>query len=387
MPLFYDVAEARLNKSGEELSGDNIKTVKEAGKTMIALSDGLGCGVKANILATLTTEILMTLLQNDIPLEEIIRTLLDTLPICQIRKMAYATFTALVINERSKTFQVINFDNPPFFHIRGGKILRHETVTTEILGRKVMSFSGNIIEGDFLGLMSDGVLHAGLGEDNQCGWGWDNIASFLELSFQKKIHRAARAVKLVIDEAEKLYSGKPGDDTTFVGVLARESSSLHIFTGPPVDKNSQDFYIRQFLHSEGRKVICGGTTANLVAKTIGRRVEAKINEPYRDVPPPGELEGVDLVTEGIITLSKTLELIKKDTPRFEKKSPRSNAAILLAAEMMNADAIHFTVGQSINPYYQNPLLPKSVSIRVNLVSDIAKILREQYQKNVEVRLC
>ena len=189
-----------------------------------------------------------------------------------------------------------------------------------------------------------------------------------------------------MDQTERLYGGKLGDDATFVGTLARESSTLHVFTGPPVDRNSQEFYIRQFLNETGRKVICGGTTANLVARSLGRTVETRCPDPSRDVPPPGAIEGIDLVTEGIITLSRTLELIKKDAPRPEHDGKGMNAAVFLAAEMMQADHIRFLVGQSVNPYYQNPLLPKNVSIRTNLVGMIAAELR-QYRKSVEIVLC
>ena len=386
MDLFYDVYESSLKKSGEELCGDKVKILKEAGKTMIVLSDGLGSGVKANILATLTTEIVMTMLHNDIPLEEIIRTILGTLPTCQVRNLAYATFTVVAIDEHNKTFQVMNVDNPPFFHIRGGKVLRHETQTTDILGKQVTAYEGPIEKGDFLGIMSDGVLYAGLGDTLNYGWGWENIAVFLEGVFQKPVACASEGVRPVMDQTERLYGGKLGDDATFVGTLARESSTLHIFTGPPVDRNSQDFYIHQFLNASGRKVICGGTTANLVARTLGRTVETRAAENSKDVPPPGAIEGIDLVTEGIITLSRTLELIKKDAPRPKHTGKGMNAAVLLAAEMMQADHIRFMVGQSVNPYYQNPLLPKNISIRTNLVEMIASELR-QYQKSVQVVLC
>ncbi len=386
MDLFYDVFESSLKKTGEELCGDKVKILKEAGKTMIVLSDGLGSGVKANILATLTTEIVMTMLHNEIPLEEIIRTILGTLPTCQVRNLAYATFTVVAIDERNKTFQVMNVDNPPFFHIRGGKVLRHETQTSVILGKQVTAYEGPVEKGDFLGIMSDGILYAGLGDTLNYGWGWENIAVFLEDVFQKPVGCASEAVRPVMDQTERLYGGKLGDDATFVGTLARESSTLNIFTGPPLDRDSQDFYIHQFLNTTGRKVICGGTTANLVAHALGRTVETRTSEHSKDVPPPGALEGIDLVTEGIITLSRTLELIKKDAPRMDHNGKGTNAAVLLAAEMMQADHIRFLVGQSVNPYYQNPLLPKNISIRTNLVGMIATELR-QYRKSVEVTLC
>ncbi len=386
MALFYDVYETSLRKAGEELCGDKVKILKEAGKTLIVLSDGLGSGVKANILATLTTEILMTMLHHEVPLEEIIRTILGTLPTCQVRNLAYATFTVVTIDERNMTFQVMNVDNPPFFHIRNNRLLKHEVQTTDILGKQVTSYEGPIEKGDFLGIMSDGVLYAGLGDTLNYGWGWENIAAFLEDVFQKPVGCASEAVRPVMDQTQRLYGGKLGDDATFVGTLARESSTLNIFTGPPVDRQSQDFYIRQFLNEPGRKVICGGTTANLVARALGRTVETKVTEHSKDVPPPGAMEGIDLVTEGIITLSKTLELIRKDAPRPEHDGKGSNAAVLLATEMMQADHIRFLVGQSVNPYYQNPLLPKNISIRTNLVAMLAAELR-QYRKSVEVVLC
>lgn len=386
MELFYDVFEENLKKTGEELCGDKVKILKEAGKTLIVFSDGLGSGVKANILATLTTEIVITMLRHDIPLPEIIRTILGTLPTCQIRNLAYATFTILAINEHEQSFQVMNVDNPLVLHLRNGKILRHEIRTTEILGKKVASSEGDLEKGDFLGMMSDGVLYAGLGDTLNYGWGWDNIAAFLEDTFQKPITSSSQAVKTVMNQTLRLYGGKPGDDATFVGTLVRESAALHIFTGPPADRNRQEFYVRQFLNVPGRKVICGGTTANLVAKALGRKVETRLDGELGDVPPAGTLDGIDLVTEGIITLSRTLELIRKDSGRTEHEGQNANAAVLLAAEMMQADRIRFLVGQTINPFYQNPLLPKNVSIRTNLVGMIADVLR-QYRKSVEVVLC
>ena len=386
MDLFYDVFESSLKKTGEELCGDKVKILKEAGKTMIVLSDGLGSGVKANILATLTTEIGMTMLRNDIPLEEIIRTILGTLPTCQVRKLAYATFRALTIDENNGTFTAINVDNPPLLHIRNGKTLAHQAKTQTILGKEVATVEGTLEKGDFLGLMSDGILYAGLGDTLNYGWGWENIAVFLEDIFRERVGCASDVVNRVMSQTSRLYGGKPGDDATFVGIFVREKQTLNIFTGPPVDRTGQEYFIQKFMNFPGRKVICGGTTANLVARALGRTVETLVTEESEDVPPPGEMEGIDLVTEGIITLSRTLELIKVDGPRPEHDGGKSNAAFLLAAEIMQADHIRFLVGQSVNPYYQNPLLPKNISIRTNLVGMIVAELGK-YRNSVEVILC
>jgi hypothetical protein len=386
MDSFLDIFDLSLNKKGEELCGDRVRFRKTPEKTTIVLSDGLGSGVKANILATLTTEILISMLNEDVPLEEVIKTVIGTLPICQVRKIAYATFTILQIDNHTDLFKVINFDNPPPFYFDQGKMVKLEGKTEKILEKKITVYEGRLKEGDFLGCMSDGVLYAGLGVALNFGWGWDNVAKYIEGLFVTQTRNARRIVQKTIAETHSLYGGKIGDDATFVGVYVRQRNPLMIFTGPPLDQSHDQQYVERLLTFEGRKVVCGGTTGNIVAKYLGETIEMDISTMRRDLPPIGKLSTIDLVTEGILTLSKCLEVLKSCNCDITRLPTDQNGSVLLAKEILQADSILFMVGQKINEFYQNPLLPKNISIRRSLVEEVVKFLRDK-QKEVTLEYC
>lgn len=386
MDNFLDIYDLSLNKKGEELCGDKVKFRKTEDKTTIVLSDGLGSGVKANILATLTTEILITMLNADVPLEEVIKTVIGTLPICQVRKIAYATFTIIQINHHSNQFKVINFDNPPIFYFKKGNLVQLETQTEKILERKITVTEGYLEKGDFLGAISDGVLYAGLGVALNFGWGWENIATYIQGLFIHQTHTARNIVQKVIAQTHTLYHDKIGDDATFVGVYVRKRNPLMIFTGPPLDEKKDIVYIERLLNFEGRKVVCGGTTGNIVAHFLGETIEMDISTMRKELPPIGKLSQIDLVTEGILTISKCLEVLKQCSCDVSRLSHDQNGAVLLAREILEADSILFLVGQKINEFYQNPLLPKNISIRRSLVEELVKFLRDR-QKEVQIEYC
>ncbi|MBE7383600.1 MAG: SpoIIE family protein phosphatase [Leptolyngbya sp. SIO1E4] len=383
---FLDVYETSLNKKGEELCGDKVKFLKANKRSIVVLSDGLGSGVKANILATLTTEILITMLNADLPLEEVLKTVIATLPICQTRKIAYSTFTILQVDRATNHFKLINFDNPPPLYVHNGKVMTLDMEVQEILGRKIKVAEGYLSRGDFLGALSDGVLYAGMGTTLNFGWGWDNIADHIENVLRHKAQTARTIVRDVIAKTYDLYRGEIGDDATFVGIYVRPRNPLMIFTGPPLDQDQDENYVNRFLQFEGRKAICGGTTGNIIANYLGETIEMDLSTMRRELPPIGMLSCVDLVTEGILTLSKATEYIKNCQCDLSRLHFDNNGAYLLAREILQADSIHFLIGQSINEFYQNPLLPKNISIRRSLVEDLVHLL-QRYQKEVSFEYC
>lgn len=386
MDNFFDIYELSLNKKGEELCGDKVKYRKTENKTTIVLSDGLGSGVKANILATLTTEILITMLNADVPLEEVIKTVIGTLPICQVRKIAYATFTIIQINHKNNKFKVINFDNPPIFYLKKGKLIKLETKIENILDKKISVAEGYLERGDFLGAISDGVLYAGLGQTLNFGWGWDSIAKYIEGIFLQKASSVRHIIHSVIAETHSLYRGKIGDDATFVGVDVRKRNQLMIFTGPPLDKNKDNFYVEKFLNFHGKKIVCGGTTGNIVAKYLKESIEMDISTMRKELPPIGQLKGVDLVTEGILTISKAIDILKSCNCDVTRLPNDNNGAVLLVREILEADSVLLMLGQKINDFYQNPLLPKNISIRRNLIEELVQLLRDK-QREVTIEYC
>ncbi len=385
MDCFLDIWHASLNKSGEELCGDKVKVFKTDQKTIVVLSDGLGSGVKANILATLTSEIIMTMLRADVPLKEVISTVIGTLPVCKVRKIAYATFTAIEIDHISGSFKTINFDNPPTFHFHKDRQVPLNRTLETILDKQIYTAEGQLERGDFLGVVSDGILHAGVGSIWNFGWGWDNVAEYLERLLRSS-SRAKPIVQGLVAQTMSLYGGQVGDDATFVGIYARERHSLMVFTGPPLDTTTDAYHVERLLSFDGRKVVCGGTTSTILETYLGEMIDTDLSTLREDVPPIGRLSQLDLVTEGIITMSHALDYMR-DCEADELRLPKDrNGATLLAQELLRADSIFFLVGQQINAFYQNPLLPRNLSIRKNLVLEISQFLRE-HNKEVQIEFC
>lgn len=374
--LFLESGYTSLNKKGEELCGDKVEQVSDGENTTLVLADGLGSGVKANILATLTSKILCTMVSNDIGLEECVETVVQTLPVCKVRQVAYATFSVVHAGKDGKGM-LFEFDNPEAIIIRDGKCLDPERTEYDILGKKVYCTRLALQPDDYIVVMSDGVIHAGIGMLLNFGWLRKDVKEYIDANFSKGM--SARGVACMIAGAcNDLYMGEPGDDTTVAVVRAREYCPVRIMVGPPVEKERDDYYIGQFLHGEGKKIVCGGTSSQLVAKYLGEKVSASFDFPDPDVPPIGYIKGIDLTTEGVLTLRKLVELSEKYLSTSDlnpKRSKKQDGASLLE-NMLFEDATHITffVGQSINSAHQG--LPIDITMKLKLVETIAANLRK-----------
>ena len=387
MKHFLDISYQSLNKFGEEICGDQVKIARTDTKTWAVLSDGLGSGIKASILATLTSQIIITMLKADAALYDVVETILGTLPICKVRNIAYATFTVVEIDHHSFHFRVMNFDNPEtFFFKAGGVQQKIEPKILNILDKKILLREGTLEEGDFLAAVSDGVWYAGLGQTFNFGWGWNNIAEFMADILHSRVNTAQTVVERVLDYTNMLYGSQPGDDATLVGLYLRPRHSAMMFTGPPLDRTEDERCAQRITEFDGRKIVCGGTTGNIVARYLRQDIDVELATLKPDMPPIGVLDGIDLLTEGILTISKAIEHVKASRGDYSRLPTDINGATMLALEILYADDLHFLVGQQINPFYQNPLLPVSISIRKNLVEQLARLLRELH-KDVTIEYC
>ena len=372
-----------LNKKGEELCGDKVEIRRNGKMTTLVLADGLGSGVKANILATLTSKILCTMVSEDIDINDCVETILQSLPVCKVRGVAYSTFTVLHMSEDGKGW-LFEFDNPAAILIRDGKCGDMNRKELNVCGKKVYKSDLDLKEGDVIVTMSDGVIHAGIGMTLNFGWQRKDVLDYLESTVRPEM--SARCVAWLLAAAcNDLYLDKPGDDTTVLAVKVRKELRVNIMVGPPVDKSKDDFYISRFLSGEGKKVVCGGTSSQIVARYLGKKVEARFDFPDKDVPPIGYIEGIDLTTEGVLTMRRLLELSEKSlsptdlTPKyFTKKDGASLLAELLFEE---ASDITFFVGQSINKAHQG--LPIDITMKLKLVESLSQNL-VRMGKNVEV---
>lgn len=309
MSLFVDVSFHSLIKYGEELCGDSVETVKLADSTIVVMADGLGSGVKANILSTLTTKISATMLKDGADIYETVDTIVNTLPVCKVRKVAYSTFTLIKIYDDGRVY-LAEYDNPPTFIIRDGNLLNIHKKEIIINDRKVYESKFYVKHGDALIVVSDGVIHAGLGNIMNLGWKWENVSDYLQRSSRNR--KDARSItKDLCDVCSDLYGGKPGDDATVVTMKIKAPEYINLFTGPPKDKTKDGQVIKHFINSFGKKIICGGTAANIAQRELNKPLKVNLDFISKDIPPTADMEGIDLITEGVITLSKVVDMLKE----------------------------------------------------------------------------
>jgi hypothetical protein len=372
MRLFYEWGTRQVHKHGEELCGDNIAISRKPDWVTLALSDGLGSGVKANILATLTTQIAIRMLEDNLPMGEVVQTLSETLPVCAIRKVAYSTFAIAQFFSEGYA-RVVEFDSPHAIVLRQRKIQPVSYDERVVDGKTIHETVLNLQEGDWVVFVSDGVLNAGIGGAYPLGWGWELAAGFLE----KHAHRGLTAEELadkVAEAVSELYLGKPGDDVSIVVIKVRHKQAATVFTGPPAKGDADGQLVHRFVSRMGKLVVCGGTTAKIVAKHLGQPLEVDLSTITEDVPPIARLQGVDLVTEGILTLTQVRDMLREGT-ELKTVQYRNDGAASLLRHLLEVDHIHFIVGQAVNPAHQNPDLPHQLGIRMTVVREIAAELR------------
>jgi hypothetical protein len=375
MKLFYEWGGKQLQKHGEELCGDNIAITRHADSVTLALSDGLGSGVKANILSILTTRILMHLIENKLSLNEVVETLSRTLPVCEIRKLAYSTFSIGQFFTEGHV-RVVEFDTPSVILLRQRKSVSVPYDEREIEDKTIRELEFKVKVGDWLVFVSDGVLNAGIGGLYPLGWGAKQVSRFLEEHCHPELTAQQLAEKLA-EAAWDLYCGKPGDDVSVAVIKVRHKLTATVLTGPPADRSVDETIIAKFTQRQGFLVVCGGTTAKIVARHLGNKsLEVDLATMKPDVPPLARLEGIDLITEGILTLTRTNELLQsgadQETVKFQ-----TDAASELVRLCLDVDHVHFIVGLSVNPAHQNPDLPRQLGMKLAVVREIAEELRKR----------
>ena len=204
--LWIETGSISMNKHGETLCGDKVELAGGGDEDLtLVLADGLGSGVKANILSTLTSKILCTMISGGIPLEECVSTIASTLPVCSVRKVAYSTFTIIRILD-NKTAHIIQFDNPATIVLRKGELFDYPRVTRVISGKTIWESTFPIELDDVFIAMSDGAEYAGVGDLMNFGWTRDSIADYAIANYLPE-NSAKFTAGLIIDECDRLYGG------------------------------------------------------------------------------------------------------------------------------------------------------------------------------------
>jgi len=385
--LFIEIESCQKNKHGQDICGDSFMTHKlvEEDRVISVLSDGLGHGLKANILSTMTATMALKFTASDVDLICSSETIMNALPVCRVRNISYATYT--IVDIRNQTdISIVEMDNPPFLLIRNGEAITvpfKEVESPSLEGRKMKTYSLKACPEDRLVIMSDGISQSGIGtEQLKLGWRVEGCKRFVleQVCRDPQISARSLAGKILAEALTKEVGGKAYDDMTVAVFYFRKPRRLLVLTGPPFHQNRDAHFANIFDTFKGRKVICGGTTANIVARELQRELVDHLETTDGDIPPIATFEGADLVTEGLLTLTKVAQFLEKG-----ETTPRRNAASMLLERLLESDSIIFLVGTKINEAHQDPTHPMDLEIRRNLIKRIAKILERRYLKDTYVR--
>lgn len=369
-----------VNHKGEELCGDHVQIVSDAsdGSTTLVLADGLGSGVVASILSTLTSAMLSRMAEAGLSIEDGVETLVKTLPIARDRgNVAYSTFTVCRI-EKDYTGYIYNFDNPEPVFLRGGKEkkLNYETLTVE--GKLIKKAKCYFDVNDCLVMFSDGAVYAGVGETLNFGWTREEISAYLKGLFDPSIS-AKNIATLLVDHCDLLYNRRPGDDTTALAVRRRERSKCNLMVGPPTNPSDDEKVLSSFFGLEGPHIVCGGTTCKIAARYLGSSIEGSLDYLDPEVPPISYIKGVDLATEGIITLNKVVSLSRdyqgQNKAYFDWSFRQDGASQIAKMLFEEATDITFYVGCAVNPAHQDPEYHIDIKMKMQIIDNLAQELK------------
>jgi hypothetical protein len=377
--LCTDVGFLSINKYGEQLCGDHVEIAEGDDHSIVmVLADGLGSGVKANILSTLTSKIISTMMANHMSIEDCVTTVASTLPVCEKRGIAYSTFTIIHVID-NKIAEVIQYDNPHVILLRNGVNCDYKMNQLQIGDKSIVQSRIELLPGDVLVAMSDGAVYAGVGKAFNFGWQRKNIIDFLEIIYENS-YSPKMVSTLLLEQCAKLYGGTPGDDTTIAAIKIRKRELINLLIGPPSNADDLNTMMSLFFEKEGKHIVCGGTTSSLAAKYLGKEIKTALEYKDSDIPPLAEIEGIDLVTEGVITINRVLYYAKnylEDNACYLQWGFHEDAASIIAKLLFeDATDINFFVGRAINPAHQNPNLPISFSIKMRLIDELSECLKK-----------
>lgn len=378
---FIEIAHKNIQKAGQEVCGDVFlsKKLYDEGRTIAVLSDGLGSGIKANVLATLTASMALNFTIENQPLERSAQSIKNTLPIDPVRKISYATFTIVDIECDGET-NIIEYGNPQFMVFRGIEPFRG--ITKDNYKSELSRSRFSVQKEDRIIIFSDGVSQSGIGRaDMPFGWEMEDIESFITTLLEKNPEISAEElVKKIINKSHTNDSLMAQDDISCIVIYFRKPRNLLICTGPPYKKEQDNLMAETIRLFDGNKIICGGTTTQIVSRELGLEVDIDLNSGDSQLPPISHMDGIDLVTEGILTIGKVAECLETN-----KRLSKCNPAGMIINYLLINDHIKFLVGTKINDAHQDPTLPVELEIRRNVIKKITQILKEKYLKEVVIQ--
>ena len=384
MQTFIDMGYKSINHYGEELCGDKVEIVSTDNSKILILADGMGSGVRANIFATLTSKILGTLFVNELNIDEAVQTIAKTLPISSVNGAAYSTFSILQIYNSGEAY-LVEYDNPACIFVRDGQLQKLPFTERSVEGKVIRESRFKVQLNDAFVLMSDGCIYCGTGDIMNYGWDWDQISKFA-LKVYGKTSSAVQMSKMINRACEDLYKQHPSDDTTVAVARILEEKVVNILTGPPEHEEDDGKIVADFMSMEGLKVVCGGITSQIVSKQLGKAIESVPGDLDPVIPPMSKIEGVDLVTEGIITLNHVMKILEMnlmdDVPMelFDELAKKNGATEIANILIDKCTTVNLFVGKAVNNNYTHKTLPFEITARKNIIHGLEDLLKRMDKK-------
>ena len=385
--MFIDIDCHQVKKYNQNAFGDYFvsKRYPDEEKLIAVLSDGLGSGIKANILSCMTATMLLKFVEKEeIPIRHAAEIVMNSLPVCKVRKISYSTFSIIDVNDEGDA-KIIEEGNPEFLWIKNGEVMTpsYETIPSKTFkNRCLKSYKIKLEMGDRLIFCSDGVTQCGLGNGKlKLGLRREGLIDMVLKRIKEEPDISSSDLSEYIIKQTKMIetNGLPKDDISACVLYFREPRKSLIFTGPPFNQKHDAEYAQMFANFQGKKAICGGTTANLLSRELNRPITMDTKISIGKLPSCSFMDGVDLVTEGILTLTETLERLE------DGKWDVDNAAGKLIEFLLDSDCINFLVGAKLNQAHYNPALPVEIEIRKNIIRKMAAVLQDKYFKRVNIQ--
>lgn len=386
--LFIEMEYAQYTKTGQGACGDDVRflTVERENRHIAALSDGLGSGVKANVLATMTTTMALSFLKSNLPTLEAVEIIMDSLPVCEVRKISYATFSLFDFRLGGRA-RIVEMGNPGYIHLRGldeiAPASEERLASRHWPDRDMRECEADFKAGDRIIMCSDGVTQAGLGQrkDMKFGWRRSGVLKYARERIAADPGISAKDLSAAIaSEARAIFPKACKDDISCLVVYLRHPRVMRILTGPPFHKEHDGEYARQALLGPDHVVVCGGTSANILERELGARINIPLAamRSAGGLPPVGTMEGIGIATEGILTLGRVLSILEQGRPVDREPA----AAKAIVERLMKHDRIEFVVGTKVNECHQDPNIPQDLELRRSVVRRMADVLEKKYRKAV-----
>lgn len=376
MSLHLEYGYRSINHYGEEVCGDRVNIRRNRDDLIAVLADGMGSGVKANILSTMGSTILSTMLSGGEGVEAAVDTVIRSLPVCSERGMNYCTFSVVHVDKMGIA-KLVEFDNPQAWIIRNRQLVQLERTLRVVEGKHIYESSLPLVEGDMIVITSDGAVNAGMDNQFSYRWNWDSVGHWL-CQRGHQFSSSRRLAGELVEAVNNLYGGRPTDDVTAMVLRVPQENTVNILYGPPEYPEDDSFMVQEFMESEGIKIICGGTSSNIVARVIDSPLVTMPETAADGVPPISFMEHIDLVTEGVLTVTRAGEIMEQylgDMNADVSMLEQNNGAAILARQLVeNCTQLRVFIGRAQNPGYEDKQVPLSLNMKMKAIDRICDLL-------------